>query len=115
MNEIKTYRSYIIGFILSLILTLFAYYIVTQHIVTEQTALITIVVLAALQFIVQMMCFLHLGTRASSRDRLIVLGFAGVIVTILVVGSLWIMNNLNNRMMPTTDQMEQYMSDQTGI
>lgn len=106
---------YIIGFVLSLVLTIFAYHVVTQQAVSEQFALGIIVVLAALQFIVQMICFLHMGTQTHARERLIVLGFAGVIVTILVAGSLWIMNNLNNRMMPSTAQMEQYMSDQTGI
>jgi cytochrome o ubiquinol oxidase operon protein cyoD len=106
---------YVTGFILSLIITFLAYHVVIQHALSPQLLVVAIVALAALQFIVQMVCFLHMGTQTSSRDRLIVLGFAGVIVTILVAGSLWIINNLNNRMMPTTAQMEQYMSDQTGI
>lgn len=111
----KIVLPYIIGFLLSLVLTFFAYHVVIQHALSEQATLITIVVLAGFQFITQMICFLHMDMNLASRDRLIVLGFAGVIVTILVVGSLWIMNNLNNRMMPSTAQMEQYMSDQAGI
>ncbi len=106
---------YVTGFVLSLIITFVAYYTVTQHVLSPLMLVVAIVALAAVQFIVQMVCFLHMGAQTSSRDRLIVLGFAGVIVTILVVGSLWIINNLNNRMMPSTAQMEQYMSDQTGI
>jgi cytochrome o ubiquinol oxidase operon protein cyoD len=100
---------------LSLALTFFAYHVVTEHELGMTMTLGIIVALAVFQFVVQMICFLHMDVTTASRDRLIVLGFAGVIVAILVVGSLWIMNNLNNRMMPTTDQMEQYMSDQTGI
>ena len=106
---------YITGFILSLIFTVTAYLVVTHQIFSPVMLVGAVVILAAIQFIVQMICFLHMGTQASSRDRLMVLGFAGVIVTILVVGSLWIINNLNNRMMPSTARMEQYMSDQTGI
>jgi cytochrome o ubiquinol oxidase operon protein cyoD len=107
--------SYGIGFLLSLALTFFAYHVVTEHELGMTMTLGIIVALAVFQFVVQMICFLHMDVTTASRDRLIVLGFAGVIVAILVVGSLWVMNNLNNRMMPTTDQMEQYMSDQTGI
>ena len=111
----KMARSYVFGFVLSLILTITAYLVITHLVFSSVMLIVAIVLLAAIQFIVQMVCFLHMGTQRSTRDRFIVLGFAAVIVTILVSGSLWIMNNLNNRMMPSTAQMEQYMNDQTGI
>jgi cytochrome o ubiquinol oxidase operon protein cyoD len=112
---IATYKTYVIGFLLSLVLTLTAYFVATHHSFSSVILIGVVVALAVIQFVVQMFCFLHLGTGVQSRDRLMVLGFTGVIVAILVSGSLWIMNNLNQRMMPTTAQMEQYMNDQTGI
>ena len=110
-----TTANYLFGFILSLVLTITAYVVVVNHILPSEILIFVIAGLAIVQFVVQMIYFLHLGFGEDSRDRFLVLGFAGVIVTILVVGSLWIMNNLNQRMMPTQQQMDQYMNDQTGI
>jgi cytochrome o ubiquinol oxidase operon protein cyoD len=114
-NSRTLLRTYAIGFILSLFLTLTAYFLAT-HLALGQTILIvTLMLLACIQFAVQAVCFLHLGSKDGSHDRLIVLGFAVVVVLILTSGSLWIMFTLNGRMMPDNDQMEQYMNDQQGI
>jgi len=106
-------RTYAAGFLLSLAFTALAYRTATHHLHTKEAALISIVLFACVQFAVQAVFFLHLGR--GSRQRLAVLGFAAVIVTILVAGSLWIMTSLNNRMMPSVDQMNQYMQGQQGI
>jgi cytochrome o ubiquinol oxidase operon protein cyoD len=112
----KIIRTYVTGFVLSLVLTFTAYYLVVlNHSIPETIVISAIVVLAGLQFIVQMTCFLHLGKEASSRDKLFVLCVTGVIVIILVSGSLWIMSSLNSRMMPSATQMEYYMNGQQGI
>ena len=93
-------RTYVWGFILSLALTLVAYALVVQHGVALPILVAVIVVAALAQFAVQIICFFHLGQGSASRERLVILGFAVLIVTILVSGSLWIMFSLNNRMMP---------------
>jgi cytochrome o ubiquinol oxidase operon protein cyoD len=110
-----TLQKYLTGFILSLILTTAAYVMVVQHAFPTNVLLVGIIALAALQFIVQMIFFLHIGSEKSSRDRLVVLVFATLIIVILVSGSLWIMASLNSRMMPTPQAMELYMNNQTGI
>jgi cytochrome o ubiquinol oxidase operon protein cyoD len=108
-------RMYAIGFILSLALTLGAYFLAMDATVPGVPFFITLLTLACTQFIVQILCFLHLGGERSSRDRLIVLGAACLIVFILVAGSLWIMTHLNARMMADPAAMQQYMDDQAGI
>ena len=108
-------RTYCIGFVLSLALTLCAYLLAVHHLLSQQEALVALIVLACAQFAVQVICFLHLGREAAARERLIVLGAAVLIVLILVSGSLWIMFTLNQRMTPGAAQMEQYMDDQQGI
>jgi len=108
-------RAYVVGFVLSLLLTFVAYGLVTEDALPQQLLIAAIVAAAALQFVVQVYCFLHLGIDRSSRQRLFVLSFAALIITILVSGSLWIMFNLNGRMMPDTAQQEQYMNDQVGF
>ena len=115
MNTSYTLRTYVTGFVLSLVLTCTGYFFAVDHAVPLQIMLVVIVVCAVVQFVVQMSCFLHLGKDESSREKLVVLACAAVIVSILVGGSLWIMSSLNSRMMPTQDQMVQYMQSQTGI
>lgn len=107
-----TLRSYVSGFVLSVCLTVAAYLIVTRHTLSMHILIAAIVVLALVQFMVQLFFFLHLGRETKPRWKLGVFAFMIVIVAILVFGSLWIMNNLNYRMTP--QQINQYMQDQDG-
>ncbi len=111
-REHGTYASYISGFILSLFLTMAAYLTAVQHLLSGNTLIAVIIGLALIQFFVQLFFFLHLGRETKPRWKLLVLGFMVLIVLILVLGSLWIMANLNYRMTP--NQMEQYMLNQNG-
>jgi cytochrome o ubiquinol oxidase operon protein cyoD len=112
-HNIRT--AYIVGFVLSLLLTFLAYGLVVQNALPYQLLLAAIVAAALLQLVVQVYCFLHLDGERGSRDRLVALGFAAIVVGILVSGSLWIMFSLNGRMMPDQEQMQQYMNDQGGF
>jgi cytochrome o ubiquinol oxidase operon protein cyoD len=107
--------AYGIGLVLSLILTLTEYYFATRHAFSVKTLLVTIIVLACVQFAVQIAFFLHLSKEHAARERLVILACTTVIVLILTTGSIWIMLSLDNRMMPSTQQMEQYMDSQAGI
>ncbi len=107
--------AYVIGFVLSALLTITAYVLTVRGVLPTSTTLIVIVILACVQFAAQILYFLHLSTEPDSRERLVALCFATLVVAIVVGGSLWIISSLNERMMPSTMQMEQYMNDQTGI
>jgi cytochrome o ubiquinol oxidase operon protein cyoD len=111
----KVGYAYATGFVLSLLLTFATYFCVTHFVFPMAVTLILIAALACAQFVIQMMCFLHLGKETESRERLVILGCVAIIVLILVSGSLWIMLSLNGRMMPSTQQMEQFMNNQAGI
>jgi cytochrome o ubiquinol oxidase operon protein cyoD len=107
--------AYIVGGLLSLALTLIEYFLATLHALSVESLIITIIALACVQFAVQIIFFLHLSKESSARERVIILACTTLIVLILTVGSVWIMFSLNNRMMPSTQQMEQYMDSQAGI
>lgn len=93
------FTSYIIGFILSLILTLLAYVLVTQKLYSSTAQIIGIIAgLAVIQLMVQLIFFLHLGRESKPRWNVAVFMFAGLVVLIIVFGSIWIMNNLNYNM-----------------
>lgn len=98
-----TLRAYVTGFVASLILTLVAYLVVTKNIVDMQLVVPIIVVLAVIQFVVQLVFFLHLGRETKPRWNLMAFLFMILVVFIVVVGSLWIMNNLDYNMMHRED------------
>jgi cytochrome o ubiquinol oxidase operon protein cyoD len=108
--------SYAVGFVLCLGLTLAAYVLATHATgMVPGVVLVLLGVLACVQFVVQVVYFLHLAEKGASHERLLMLCLAGVVVAILVGGSVWIMLSLNGRMMPDQQQMEHYMQAQQGI
>ncbi len=103
-----TTRPYIIGFVLSVALTLAApallwWHEATHHMFPTHGELrIAFVVLALLQLCVQLVFFLHLGRRGT-RSNIVVFGFTLFVVCVLVGGTFWIMANLAHMMhMPET-------------
>jgi cytochrome o ubiquinol oxidase operon protein cyoD len=94
-----TTRFYIVGFILALALTAIPFGLVATRVLSTATTLAVIAVAAIVQIIVHMRFFLRLKLKSSSPDDLIVLCFATVLIVIMIGGSVWIMFDLNYRMM----------------
>ncbi len=98
-----TVTKYVIGFVLSLVLTLCAYWVTTSGV--DRTVLYwTLAVLALVQMIVQLVFFLHLGEEARPRYKLATFLLMSLMLAILVVGSIWIMENMNYNMADMTPQ-----------
>ena len=91
-------RSYVTGFVLSIILTLIPYFIVVNKMFGTQSLVTGVVLFAVAQLLVQVIFFLHLHKKSKPHWNLIVFIFTFLIVAILVVGSLWVMYNLNYNM-----------------
>jgi len=108
-------RTYVIGFILSIILTLLAFGIVMNNTYNTHLTVGIIISLAVIQLFVQLFFFLHLGQAAQRRWRLVALGFGVLVVAIIVFGSLWIMDNLNYNMMHSPEDMKHYIDKQAGF
>jgi cytochrome o ubiquinol oxidase operon protein cyoD len=89
----------VIGFLLCILLTLLAYLVVDQHLLTGRVLAFTIVGLGLLQAFVQLFFFLHLGQEPRPRWNLHFFLMMASVLLILVFGSLWIMDNLNYRAM----------------
>jgi len=115
----KTLRSellrYIIGFVLAAILTLGAYTVAIQTPVGNvQVVAMIILGLAAAQMLVQVVFFLHVGQEAKPRWQTHSFVFVVLMLLVIVVGSLWIMQNLDYNMMPPQDGAENYMLKQNS-
>ena len=108
------FKNIILGFALSLILTLFAYGMVVYNLLLGPALIAAIILLALTQFFVQVTLFLHVGEEKKPRWNLSAFMFMLLMVGILVLGSLWIMANLNYNMMMTPQQMDDYMRIQNN-
>lgn len=88
------------GFILSVGLTIAAFFLVEFSLLGAKALLFAIFGLATLQAAVQLLCFLQLGIEAKPRWNLHLFLFGLLLMILVVVGSIWIMANLDYRMMP---------------
>ncbi len=110
--------KYVTGFVLSILFTLAAYVVVEIHvgsehsIISHEVLIPAILGLAFVQFIIQLVFFLHLGEESGPRWKLAVFLSTFALVLVVVVGSLWIMNHLNNNMTPV--QIDQYLQNAQG-
>ncbi|MBS0627368.1 MAG: cytochrome o ubiquinol oxidase subunit IV [Verrucomicrobia bacterium] len=90
---------YITGFILCILLTLTAYFIVDKHLLSKSATMFSLVGLGLLQAFVQLVFFLHLGKEPKPKwHQWAFFSMLGVLL-ILCIGSLWIMYNLDYRLM----------------
>ncbi len=101
-----TLASYTIGFIVCLVLTGLSFGAVMSGMVPHDGILPTIVVLAIVQLIVQLVLFLHLGTAPEQRNNTVIFVLTGMLIAIIVAGSLWVMHNANTNMMPMQMSVE---------
>jgi cytochrome o ubiquinol oxidase operon protein cyoD len=112
-DEQLSLAKYIAGFVGSITLTLAAYLLVTHSSYSKGFIMIVLTVLAIVQFVVQMVLFLHVGAERKPRWKLAVMLMMLSVVLILVFGSLWIMNNLDYRM--SQQQVRQYLKSQDSL
>ncbi len=113
-------RKYTIGFILSVTLTLVAYFFVQSHVNSGHDSYshvfltVTVLGLALAQLIVQLQFFIHLGHESGPRWNKLAFMFMLLVVFILVGGSIWIMENLHYNMM-TPEETDSHMMQKEGI
>jgi cytochrome o ubiquinol oxidase operon protein cyoD len=103
-------KSYVVGFILSLGLTIASFAAVMTGVLPRSAMLGTIVVLCVVQLVVQLVYFLHMGTAPDQRENTAIFVCTGLLIVIVVAGSLWVMHNANVNMMPTQMSTERAIS-----
>lgn len=93
-------KSYLTGFILSIILTAIPFAIVMMGNYSEAARFSIIAICAVVQIIVHIIYFLHLSPKSDGGWNLSAFVFMLVVIGIIVAGSLWIMYHLDLNMMP---------------
>jgi cytochrome o ubiquinol oxidase operon protein cyoD len=105
-----TLRTYMIGFIASIILTAIPFWLVMGGVLESKLLTAVFVMgLGAIQIVVHMIFFLHMNPRSEGGWTLMALIFTLVIVGIGLAGSLWVMHHLNANMMPMTQDVMKNM------
>ncbi|HAC00307.1 cytochrome o ubiquinol oxidase subunit IV [Brevundimonas naejangsanensis] len=98
-----TYKGYLIGFGLSVVLTAIPFWLVMAGVLPPQLTGLIITAFAVVQIVVHMIFFLHMNHRSEGGWNMLALIFTLVIVVIAVAGSVWVMYHLNTNMMPVHD------------
>lgn len=109
-----TAASYSLGFALSVVLTLIPFYLVTESIISGTALVLALMGFAALQLIVQLQFFIHLGHETKPRWNMMIFLFMTLVLVIVVGGSLWIMDNLDYHGM-SPEQTETYIKSEERI
>jgi cytochrome o ubiquinol oxidase subunit IV len=92
-------KSYLTGFVLSLILTAIPFALVMSGTLSSWATLAGIFSAGIVQILVHLHCFLHLDTSSAARWNVLAMIFTLLIMALFVGGTLWIMSSLNYRMM----------------
>jgi cytochrome o ubiquinol oxidase operon protein cyoD len=100
---------YTIGLALAVILTATSFWVANTSLLWAPGISLGLVVLAIAQMGVHLVFFLHITTGPDNTNNVLALAFGIFIVFLVVVGSLWIMSNLNDSMMPPAELMNMHM------
>ena len=96
-----TVKGYVIGFVLSVVLTAIPFWLVMGEVLpSPQATALAIVGFAAVQMVVHMVYFLHMNAKVEGGWSLLALVFTAAVVLIMLAGSIWVMFHLNTHMMP---------------
>ncbi len=92
-------RSYLFGYALAIILTMIPFGVVAFGLVSKPAAIFIIAGTAIFQVFVHLRFFLHMKPGLMPRENFMAIGFAAVLILIMIGGTLWIMLDLHYRMM----------------
>ena len=98
--------GYLIGLGLAIVLTATSFFIAGTDLVWQPSIPVAIIVLAIAQMGVHLVFFLHITTGADNTNNVMALAFGLLIIFLVIGGSLWIMANLNQHMLPMDQIMQ---------
>jgi cytochrome o ubiquinol oxidase subunit IV len=91
---------YIVGLFLAALITAVAFFLVGTSLVWRPSIPVALLVLAVAQMGVHLVFFLHITTGPDNSNNVLALAFGVLIVGLIMIGSLWIMANMNHNMAP---------------
>jgi cytochrome o ubiquinol oxidase operon protein cyoD len=98
--------GYVVGLALASGLTAVSFYITRGNLFWAPSIPTALIVLAIAQIGVHLVFFLHITSGPDDTNNLLALAFGVLIVFLIIAGSLWIMTNLNQNMLPMDQVMK---------
>jgi cytochrome o ubiquinol oxidase operon protein cyoD len=95
-----------LGLGFSVILTVGAFVLANTNLIYGPSIPIALLVLAVAQMGVHLVFFLHITTGPDNTNNVLALAFGILVVFLIVAGSVWIMNHLDNNMMPMDEMIQ---------
>jgi cytochrome o ubiquinol oxidase subunit IV len=105
-SVVQRILGYLVGLGLAVVLTATSFFIAGTDLVWQPSIPVALVVLAIAQMGVHLVFFLHINTGPDNTNNVLALAFGVLIVVLVIGGSLWIMANLNQNMMPMDHIMQ---------
>ncbi|MBO1022739.1 cytochrome o ubiquinol oxidase subunit IV [Methylobacterium sp. SD274] len=98
-----SFKGYVTGFMLSVILTAIPFWLVMGDVLgNPRLTGLVIMGFGVVQIVVHMVYFLHMNTKSEGGWTILALIFTLTLVVITLTGSVWVMYHLNTNMMPMT-------------
>jgi cytochrome o ubiquinol oxidase operon protein cyoD len=105
----SSWLVYTTGLVLALVLTATSFWVANTSVLWAPGIPLGLAVLAIAQMGVHLVFFLHITTGPDNTNNVLALAFGMLIVFLVVAGSLWIMADLNDSMMPPGELMNMPM------
>ena len=106
---------YTIGLVLAVILTATSFWAANTSLLWPPGVRLGLAVLAIAQMGIHLVFFLHITTGPDNTNNVLALAFGMLIVFLVVAGSLWIMANLNENLMPSQRLMNLQNADPVAV
>jgi cytochrome o ubiquinol oxidase operon protein cyoD len=97
---------YTVGLAVAVILTGTSFWVTNTSLIWGPGVPLGLAVLAIAQMGIHLVFFLHITTAPDNTNNVLALAFGVLVVFLVVAGSLWIMTDLNNMLMPGRELMD---------
>ncbi len=91
-------RTYLTGFALAIALTAASFWVALAGGLAAGTTLTVVGILGLAQLLVHLRYFLHIDRSRQKREDLDLILFTSLVVLIIVLGTIWVLGNLYERM-----------------
>ena len=100
---------YTTGLVLAILLTATSFWAANTSLIWAPGIGMGLAVLAICQMGVHLVFFLHITSAPGNTNNVLALAFGLLIVFLVIAGSMWIMTNLNDNLMPSPELMNMPM------
>jgi cytochrome o ubiquinol oxidase subunit IV len=101
-----SFLTYTAGLVFALLLTATSFIVAQTDLLWGPGVTAGLAVLAIAQMGVHLVFFLHIGTDSEGANNVLALAFGVFIVVLVMVGSMWIIDHLNENMVSPSQMMD---------